>query len=93
MAKLVTIVKTYFGNNLRNNRIEVEIPDEAAKLIQEYWIYKSASRCVMAKHLSSNQDADCLLQDKNETTIAGVLNMVAFNTKENETLELKFDND
>jgi len=92
MAKLVTIVKTYFGNNFRNNCVEVEIPDEAARLIQEHWVKKSVSRCVKAKYLSSNQDADCFLLDKNETTIAGVQNIVTFCTREDETVELKYDN-
>ena len=40
MAKLVTVVRTYFqSGNYRNNTIEIEIPDEAAELIKEYWEY------------------------------------------------------
>jgi hypothetical protein len=42
MAKLVTVVRTYFkSGNYRNNTIEIDIPDEAAELIKEHWTENS----------------------------------------------------
>ena len=58
MAKLVTIVQTFFSDGkYRNNRVEMQIPEEAAEIIRKYWQEKQIHNCTEAKYLASNQAA------------------------------------
>ena len=93
MAKLVTVVRTYFNEGAyRNNRVEIEIPIEAAYLIAEYWKEKGLYNCAKAKFLASNQSAITeLFQD--ETRICGIQGMCAEETDIEETFEHSFAND
>ena len=93
MAKLVTVVRTYFNEGTyRNNLVEIEIPIEAAYLIAEYWKEKGIYNCVKAKFLASNQSAITeLFQD--ETRIRGIQGMRAEETDIEETFEHSFAND
>ena len=69
MAKLVTVVRTYFqSGNYRNSTIEIDIPDEAAELIKKSWDERGVYNCVTAKFLSSNQAGICLLHKDGEDT-------------------------
>lgn len=75
MAKLATVVRTYFEGGYRNNTIEIDIPDEAAELIKEHWaknggVYFNTA----AKFLASNQVGICLLY-KDREEIAGIQGM------------------
>lgn len=93
MAKLVTVVRTYFNEGTyRNNQVEIEIPIEAAYLIAKYWKKKGLYNCVKAKFLASNQSAITeLFQD--ETRICGIQGMCAEETDIEETFEHSFAND
>ena len=94
MAKLVTVVRTYFeggrGGNYRNNTIEIDIPDEAAELIKEHWtenwgVYFNTT----AKFLASNQAGICLIYKGGEE-IAGIQNMPQEDTQQEEVFERHF---
>ena len=91
MAKLVTVVRTYFqSGNYRNNTIEIDIPDEAAKLIKEHWtencgVYFNTT----AKFLASNQAGLCLLYKDGEE-IAGIQGMSQEDTQREEVFEQHF---
>lgn len=90
MAKLVTVVRTYFEDGYRNNTIEIDIPDEAAKLIKEYWEnWGVCFNCVKAKFLASNQAGICLLYKGGEE-IAGIQGMPQEKTQEEEVFKQSF---
>ena len=92
MAELVTVVRTYFkSGNYRNNTIVIDIPDEAAELIKEYW----AENCgvyfhTTAKFLASNQEGMCLLYNKCGEEIAGIQGMSKEDTQREEVFEQHF---
>lgn len=84
MAKLVTVVRTYFEDGYRNNAIEIDIPDEAAELIKEHWaenggVYFNTT----AKFLASNQAGICRIY-KGGKAIAGIRGMSQEETQEEE---------
>ena len=91
MAKLVTVVRTYFqSGNYRNNTIEIDIPDEAAELIKKHWdenggVYFNNT----AKFLASNQAGICLLYKDGEE-IAGIQGMSQEDTQREEVFEQHF---
>lgn len=90
MAKLVTVVRTYFeGGTYRNNTIIVEIPDEAAELIKKSWDEHGVYNCVTAKFLSSNQAGICLLHKDGEET-AGIRGMSQEGTHYEEVFKQHF---
>jgi hypothetical protein len=93
MAKLVTVVQTYFSDGTyRNNRVEIQIPDEAGELIRKFWNEKGVHNCVKAKFLASNQSATAeLFQD--ETILGGINGMYTEETDENEVFEHSFKDD
>lgn len=90
MAKLVTVVRTYFEGGYRNNTIEIDIPDEAAELIKEHWakndgVYFNTT----AKFLSSNQAGICRIY-KGGKAIAGIFGMHQEETHEEEVFKQSF---
>ena len=90
MAKLVTVVRTYFqSGTYRNNTIIVEIPDEAAELIKKSWDERGISNCVKAKFLASNQAGICRIYKGGEE-IAGIQGMPQEKTQEEEVFEQHF---
>lgn len=90
MAKLVTVIQTFFENgNYRNNRVEIQIPDEAAELIVKLWDEKTVHRCTTAKYLASNQTAIVKLF-KDETLLGGMINVCREETEENEVYKQSF---
>lgn len=93
MAKLVTVVQTYFSDGTyRNNRVEIEIPIEAAGFIAEYWKEKGVHNCTKAKFLALNQSATVeLFQD--ETCIGGMSGINIEEQDETETFEHSFVDD
>ena len=91
MAKLVTVVQTYFRDgNYRNNRVEMQIPDEAAEIIRKYWQEKQIHNCTEAKYLASNQAATVDLYDNEEKLLCGMHNIAAIEQVEEETFEHSF---
>lgn len=92
MVFLQTIVRTYFKDGTyRNNTVRIEIPNEAAKLIQNSWIEKGVYNCVTAMYLAKNQEADCLLRDdENNKDLCGISRTRRVETQENEIFEHKF---
>ena len=93
MAKLVTVVQTYFDDGrYRNNRVEIEIPDEASELIRKFWNEKGVHKCVKAKFLASNQIATAELS-KDETILGGINGMYAEETDETEVFRHRFIDD
>lgn len=93
MAKLVTVVQTYFSDGTyRNNLVEMQIPNEAAEIIKKYWNEKGVHNCVKAKFLASNQSAIAeLFQD--ETFLNGINRMYTEETDENEVFKHSFKDD
>ena len=91
MAKLVTIVRTYFkSGNYRNNTIEIYIPDEAAELIKEHCTENDGVFFnITAKFLASNQAGICLLYKDGEK-IAGIQGMSQEDTQREEVFEQHF---
>ena len=91
MAKLVTVVRAYFkSGNYRNNTIEIDIPDEAAKLIKEHWEENGGVLFnTTAKFLASNQAGICLLYKGGEE-IAGIRGMSKKDTQREEVFEQHF---
>lgn len=91
MAKLVTVVRTYFkSGNYRNNTIEIDIPDEAAKLIKEHWTENGGVHFnTTAKFLASNQAGICLLYKDGEE-IAGIQGMSQEDTQREEVFVQHF---
>ena len=92
MAKLVTVVRTYFfeSGNYRNNTIEIDIPDEAAKLITEHWSENGGVFFnTTAKFLASNQEGICLLYKCGEE-IAVIKGMSKEDTQREEVFEQHF---
>ena len=92
MVFLQTTVSTYFKDGTyRNNTVRIEIPNEAAKLIQKFWKEKRGLNCIKAKYLAKNQFADCLLRDDyNNKDLYGIFGMRRVETQENEIFEHKF---
>lgn len=95
MAKLVTVVRTYFqSGNYRNSTIEIDIPDEAAELIKKSWDERGVYNCVTAKFLSSNQAGICFMRDnENYKDLAGLYGMPQEKTQEEEVFEHRFKSD
>lgn len=93
MAKLVTVVQTYFRDGrYRNNRVEMQIPDEAAEIIRKYWNEVGVSKAVKAQYLASNQAATAeLLQG--EQCLGGITNMWTADMVEDEIFEHSFKSD
>ena len=93
MAKLVTVVQTYFRDGkYRNNRVEMQIPDEAAEIIRKYWNEVGVSKAVQAQYLASNQAATAELS-RGEQCLGGITNMWAADTVEDEIFEHGFKSD
>ena len=93
MAKLVTVVQTFFRDGrYRNNRVEIQIPDEAAELIRKFWNEKGIHNCATAKYLASNQ---CAIADlfQDEKLLGGISGMCTEETDETETFEHSFVDD
>lgn len=91
MAKLVTEVRTYFkSGKYRSNIIEIDIPDEAAKLIKEHWTENGGVFFnTTAKLLASNQAGICLLYKGGEQ-IARTQSMSQEDTQREEVFEQHF---
>lgn len=93
MAKLVTVVQTYFRDgNYRNNRVEIQIPDEAAEIIRKYWNEVGVSKAVQAQYLASNQAATAELS-RGEQCLGGITNMWVADMVEDEIFEHSFKSD
>ena len=94
MAKLVTVVQTYFSDGTyRNNRVEMQIPNEAAEIIKKYWLEKQIHKCTKAKYLASNQAAIVDLFDDEENLLYGMRNITAIMQNLEETFEHSFVDD
>ena len=94
MAKLVTVVQTYFSDGTyRNNRVEMQIPNEAAEIIKKYWLEKQIHKCTKAKYLALNQAATVDLFDDEENRLCGMHNITAIEQDLEETFEHSFAND
>lgn len=93
MAKLSVVVQTYFSSgNYRNNRVEIDIPNEAAELIKNMWEEKQVHNCTRAKYLASNQEATIKLT-RDETLLDGMVNVCREETEEDEIFEHRFTSD
>ena len=91
MAKLVTIVQTYFKDGTyRSNRVEMQIPDEAAKIISKYWQKKQIYNCTEAKYLASNQTATIDLSTDEDKLLYGMCDILATEQVEEEVFEHSF---
>lgn len=91
MAKLVTVVQTYFRDGTyRNNRVEMQIPEEAAEIIRKYWQEKQIHNCTEAKYLASNQAATVDLYDNEEKLLCGMHNIAVTEQVEEEVFEHSF---
>lgn len=76
MAKLVTVVQTFFNNGTYcNNTIEMDIPNKAAELIEKEWKKKHVGNCVSSKFLALNQSGCCYLKADDGTTLCGINGM------------------
>lgn len=94
MAKLVTVVQTYFSDGTyRNNRVEMQIPNEAAEIIKKYWLEKQIHKCTNAKYLALNQAATVDLFDDEENLLYGMRNITAIMQNLEETFEHSFVDD
>lgn len=90
MARIITVVQTYFKDGTyRNNTVELQIPIDAAKLIEEYWKKQGIHKCATAKYLAANQDG-CVYLKQDETLLSGINNMCSSEREENEIFEHKF---
>ena len=85
MEILQTTVRTldFENQRYRNNKVRMEIPDEAAEIIKKYWAEKQPSKCVWADYLASNQEADCFIENINGE-VAGMSCINTFHTEEDE---------
>lgn len=93
MAKLVTVVRTYFiDGTYRNNRVEMQIPNEAAEIIKKYWLEKQIHKCTKAKYLALNQSANIGLFDDEENLLCGMHDIAAIKKDLKETFEHSFAN-
>lgn len=94
MAKLAVVVQTYFRDGTyRNNRVEMQIPDEAAEIIRKYWQEKQIHNCTEAKYLASNQAATVDLYGERydeEILLCGMHNIAATEQVEEEIFEHSF---
>lgn len=94
MAKLVTIVQTFFSDGkYRNNRVEMQIPEEAAEIIRKYWQEKQIHNCTEAKYLASNQAATVDLYGERydeEILLCGINNIASTKQVEEEIFEHSF---
>ena len=91
MAKLVTVVQTYLSDGTyRNNRVEMQIPNEAAEIIKKYWQEKQIHKCTRAKYLASNQAATVELSDDEDNLLCGMHNITAIMQNLEETFEHSF---
>lgn len=94
MAKLVTVVQTYFSDcTYRNNRVEMQIPNEAAEIIKKYWQEKQIHKCTKAKYLAHNQAATVELFDDEKNLLCGMCYIPAIEQDLEETFEHSFAND
>lgn len=90
MAKLVTVVQTYFKDGTyRNNTVELQIPIEAMKLIEEYWKKQGIHKLTQAKYLAANQGA-CAYLKQDEQLICGINNMSVLEQDDNELFNHSF---
>ena len=75
MARIITVVQTYFEyGTYRNNTVELQIPIDAAKLIEEYWKKQGIHNCATAKYLATNQGGSVYLK-QDETLLSGINNI------------------
>lgn len=87
MATLATVVRTYFEDGTyRNNRVEMQIPDEAAEIIRKYWNEVDVSKAVQAQYLALNQVATAELS-RGEQCLGGITNMWVADMVEDEIFE------
>lgn len=95
MAKLVTVVQTYFSDGTyRNNRVEMQIPNEAAEIIKKYWQEKQIHKCTNAKYLALNQAAMVDLFDDKKNLLCGMHDISQLIKQDlEETFEHSFVND
>lgn len=94
MAKLATIVQTYFRDGkYRNNRVEMQIPDNAAEIIRKHWQEKQVHNCTEAKYLASNQAATIELSTDEDKLLCGMYNILATEQVENEIFEQHFEDE
>ena len=94
MAKLVTAVQTHFSDGTyRNNRVEMQIPNEAAEIIKKYWLEKQIHKCTKAKYLALNQAATVELSDDEDNLLCGMHNITVVVQSLDEALEHVFVND
>ena len=96
MAKLVTIVRTYFKDGTyRNNKVEMQLPDEIAASIKNYWSENGgAHKCCEAQYLANNQCADCLLyEDNSDEAVAGISHMSGKDAVREETFNHSFNDE
>jgi hypothetical protein len=94
MAKLITVVQTYFSDGTyRNNRVEMQIPNEAAEIIKKYWQEKQIHNCTEAKYLALNQAATVDLKDDEDNLLCGMHNIATKEQDKNETFEHSFVDD
>lgn len=90
MARLITVVQTYFGDGTyRNNTIELQIPIEAAKLIEEYWKKQGIHKLTQAKYLAANQEG-CAYLKQDEQLICGINCMSVSERDDNELFKHSF---
>lgn len=80
-AKLITTIRTFFGDgSYRNNAVELTIPEEAARIIVDAWELKGGALPVhescRALYLAQNQNADVILEIDGEG-VAGIRGMSA----------------
>ena len=93
MARIITVVQTYFSDGTyRNNTVELQIPQKAADIIEEYWKKQGIHKCTTGKYLASNQRA-CAYLKQDETLICGINGMCDTERDENEVFKHSFKDD
>ena len=93
MARIITVVQTYFDDGTyRNNTVELQIPQKAADIIEEYWKKQGIHKCATAKYLAANQEG-CAYLKQDETLKCGINCMSNIDRDENEVFEHSFKDD
>ena len=77
MAKIIVVVQTHFKDGTyRKNTVKIDIPQNAAKLIKEYWKERGICNCTSAKsNYSVTGQEKCEYVERDEILIGGLDNL------------------
>ena len=72
MAQIITVIHTCVGDDVQGASIELEIPKEAADIINKYWHERGIKNCTKSNKLKGNQFGTVNLLDNEHKLVCGL---------------------